>query len=71
MAKLHWNKVAADRWETEEQVGGSPDFVIDRIPRVTTDPYRMKFRSARRAYWFATLAEAKNYAETAFGPVAR
>ena len=58
---LHWKKDGPDLWETEEQFDGVPDFVVERFPGRL---YRMKMRSARRSYWFETLRDAKDFAES-------
>lgn len=56
--RLHWKK-DGNRWVTEEQRAGTPDFIVT----VVDGMYRLKMRSARQATLHDTLTDAKDYAE--------
>lgn len=68
--RLHWKKTAKGHWESEEGLGGLPDFAIDRFPGGIAEPYRLRIRSAKRPKWFERMADAKDHAESLRGTTA-
>lgn len=60
--RLTWMRQTTETWVTEEQVGGDPDFIIQRV---APGSYRLWHRtSARPVEGFETVTAAKRYAET-------
>lgn len=53
-----WTRINAKRWESEEQMDGTPDYIAIREP----DGWWLKWRSSARATrGFRTMAEVKDH----------
>ncbi len=56
-----WIKVSPDRWESEEQLGGTPDFILTREQK-SPAAWRVKWRSSAKGTVYTgrnALSEAK------------
>lgn len=59
-----WVRIDAKRWESEEQMDGTPDFVVTR----EWDGWRLKWRSSKDATrGFASMGEVKDYVAEEWG----
>jgi hypothetical protein len=58
-----WRRVGPDIWESEERLGGTPDFVATRHRGV----WRLKLRtSAKAVSGFASIDDVRGYVTDAF-----
>jgi hypothetical protein len=59
-----WVMISASRWESLEQMDGTPDFIAIREP----DGWWLKWRSSAKATrGFSTMGEVKDYVDMVWG----